>query len=78
VLFYPDEEVELMVIGAIIIAVGVIALLVTTGTISGSIWQYTWPTVLIILGLSFILGRFRRWWWFSGPPWEHHDKDKKD
>ena len=77
--FYPDEEVELMVIGAIIIAVGVIALLVTTGTISGTIWQYTWPTVLIIIGLSFILGRFRRrrWWW-GYPPWDDKDKDKKE
>lgn len=68
-----------MVIGAIIVAVGVIALLVTTETISGSIWQYTWPTVLIIIGLSFIIGRFRRHRWFWGcPPWDDRDRDKKD
>jgi hypothetical protein len=74
-----------MVFGAIIVAVGVIALLVTTGTISGSIWQYTWPTVLIILGLSWIIGRFwhHRWWggppWWGGhPPWGDKDKDKKE
>jgi hypothetical protein len=73
------EEVGKMVFGAIIVAVGIIALLVTTGTISGTIWQYTWPTVLIIIGLSFILGRFRRrrWWW-GYPPWDDKDKDKKE
>ncbi len=67
-----------MVFGAIIIAVGIIALLVTTGTVSGSIWQYTWPTVLIIIGLAFIFGRLRRHWWWFGGPWDHKDKDKKD
>ncbi|MDD5338950.1 MAG: DUF5668 domain-containing protein [Dehalococcoidales bacterium] len=66
-----------MVIGAIILAVGVIAILVTTGTVSGSIWDYTWPTVLIIIGLSFIIGRFRRQRWFWGyPPWDDRDRDK--
>lgn len=60
-----------MVIGLIIIAVGVIALLVKTGVLSGSIWDYTWPTVLIIIGLSFIFGRlfrWRRWWWGGWNP----------
>jgi uncharacterized membrane protein HdeD (DUF308 family) len=68
-----------MVIGAIVVAVGIIALLVTTDTVSGSIWQYTWPTVLIIIGISFIISRFRhsRWWWFN-PPWHYRDRDKND
>jgi hypothetical protein len=69
-----------MVFGAIIIAVGIIALLVNTGAITGSIWDYVWPTALVIIGLSFIIGRFRRrhWhrWWFGGPPWD--DKDRQD
>jgi apolipoprotein N-acyltransferase len=76
------EKEEKMVFGAIIVAVGVIALLVTTGTISGSIWDYTWPAILIIIGLSFILGRLRRrrWqgWWWGGPPWDFRDRDKKE
>lgn len=64
-----------MVIGLIVIAVGVIALLVKLDVLSGSIWEYTWPTVLIIIGLSFVLGRFRRRW-FWGPPWMWDDRDK--
>ena len=43
-----------MVIGLIILAVGIIALLVQTGVLSGSIWDYTWPAILIIIGLIFI------------------------
>ena len=70
-----------MVFGAIIAAVGIIAILVQTNVLSGSIWGYTWPVVLIIIGLSMLLGRIfrsRRWWWVYGPPWEDHKKDKKE
>jgi drug/metabolite transporter (DMT)-like permease len=68
-----------MVIGLILIAVGIIAILVKTGVVTGSIWDYTWPTILVIIGLSFFLGRLRRrrWWWFGwSPPWE--DRDRPD
>jgi hypothetical protein len=65
-----------MFFGLAILAVGVIALLVKQGVLSGSIWDYTWPAILIIMGLSLILGRFqRRRWWFFGPPWMWHDRD---
>jgi hypothetical protein len=69
-----------MVFGLIIIAVGVIALLVKQGVLDGSIWDYAWPAILIIIGLSFILGRFRRRWWWGGwcrPPWDDRDKPMK-
>jgi len=66
-----------MVFGLILIAVGIIAILVKTDVVSGSIWDYTWPTILVIIGLSFFLGRFLgpRWWWFG---WRHrwHDWDR--
>jgi hypothetical protein len=66
-----------MVMGLIVIAVGVIALLVKLDVLSGSTWDYIWPTVLIIIGLSFVIGRFRRRrWWFWGPPWLWDDRDK--
>jgi hypothetical protein len=63
-----------MVFGLILIAVGIIAILVKAGVLSGSIWDYTWPTILVIIGLSFFLGRFlgSRWWWFG---WHHHRHD---
>ncbi len=57
-----------MVEGLVVIDVGVIALLVRTGLITGSIWSYFWPTALIIIGLPIIFGRmfrFRRWRWFG-------------
>ncbi len=53
-----------MIIGFILIAVGIIALLNRAGVIDNTIWSYTWPTILIILGLWF-LDRWRRkrsWW----------------
>jgi hypothetical protein len=76
-----------MVFGLILIAVGVIAILVKTGAVSGSIWDYTWPTILVIIGLSFFLGRFLgpRWWWFGWrrhwhdrSRWDERDKDAPD
>ena len=69
-----------MVFGLIIIAVGVIALLVKLDVLDGSIWDYTWPSILVIIGLSFILSRFRRrrWWWFYGHPWDDRDKPTKE
>jgi hypothetical protein len=69
-----------MVIGLILIAVGIIAILVKTDVLTGSIWDYAWPTALVIIGLSFFLGRFRRrrWWWGLNPPWDNRDRDKTD
>ncbi len=68
----------MIVVGLILVGVGTIALLIKLDILSGSLWSYTWPTILIILGLSFLLGRlFRRgrgWrsWCFPG-----EDKEKR-
>ena len=69
-----------MIFGPIILAVGIIALLVKAEVLSGSIWEYTWPAILIIVGLSFIIGRFRRrhWWWFNCCPWDDRGTTKKE
>ena len=68
-----------MVFGLILVAVGVIAILVKTEVLSGSIWDYVWPTALVIIGLSFILGRFRRRprWWCGWTPWDDRDRPDK-
>jgi cell division protein FtsW (lipid II flippase) len=64
-----------MVIGLILIAVGIIAILVKTDVLTGSVWDYVWPTALVIIGLSFFLSRFRhRRWWGWSPPWEDRDR----
>jgi hypothetical protein len=74
-----------MVFGLILLAVGIIAILVKTDVLTGSIWDYTWPTALVIIGLAFILGRLRRhrrhWWWGGWAPWDRwddRDRDKND
>jgi hypothetical protein len=71
-----------MFFGLVLIAIGVIALLVKLDVLSGSVWSYTWPAVLILIGLSFLFGRFRRrghWRWFGCcAPWDDGDRDKKE
>lgn len=42
---------------AIVIAVGVLLLLNTTGLIPGSVWSLFWPLVLVAIGLFILLSR---------------------
>jgi hypothetical protein len=51
---------EAMFIGLVLVAIGILALLVTLNVLTGSIWSYAWPIILIILGLSFLIGRRHR------------------
>lgn len=71
-----------MVFGLILVAIGVIALLVKFDILTGSIWGYVWPVVLVIIGLSFFFGRFFRWrrWWWGGwsRPWDNRDRPMKE
>jgi hypothetical protein len=71
-----------MVFGLILVAVGIIAILVKTNVLTGSVWDYVWPAALVIIGLSFLFGRMfrrRRWGWFNwGSPWDDRDKDRKE
>jgi len=65
-----------MFFGLVLIVVGIMALLVATGVLPGSAWSYIWPVILILLGLSILMGRRRRRYWHRmwGPP---DDDDKK-
>ncbi len=65
-----------MLIGLILVAIGITALLTKFDVLSGSIWGYAWPVILIILGLGFLLGRRRRGFW-SSCRWPREDEDKK-
>ena len=71
-----------MFFGLILVAIGIIALLVKLDILTGSIWSYVWPAVLIILGLSFLFGRAfrsRPWRWFGCcAPWDDRDRPKKE
>ena len=64
-----------MFIGLILIAVGVFALLVNLGVLSGSLWSYVWPSIIIALGLSFF------WRKRFGRDWRHwccHSEEKEE
>lgn len=43
---------------AVFVVAGTVLLLVTTGVISGNVWDYVWPTAIIVAGL-FIISRWR-------------------
>jgi hypothetical protein len=66
-----------MFFGLVLIAVGVFALLVNLGVLSGSLWSYVWPIILVILGLGFL---WRRRYWRTRR-WRHWccpDEEKKE
>ncbi|MDD5037937.1 MAG: DUF5668 domain-containing protein [Dehalococcoidales bacterium] len=66
-----------MFIGLVLVAIGIIALLVQFDVLSGSIWGYAWPVILIIIGLSFLLGRCRKFSSWRHCCWSPEDKEKK-
>jgi uncharacterized membrane-anchored protein YitT (DUF2179 family) len=70
------KGIVMIVVGSILVAVGILALLIKLDILSGSLWSYTWPAILIILGLSFILGRFYQRGW-RGWCFPRRNKDKQ-
>ena len=70
----------MMVVGLTLIAVGIIALLSKLGILGDSVWSYTWPVILIILGLSFLPHRRRitRWWCGWNPRERKGDHPARD
>lgn len=46
-----------MFFGLALIIVGVIFLLEKMGIVTGAVWGYVWPCLLIALGLAIVLGR---------------------
>ena len=42
--------------GAIIVLLGVVLLGINLGVVTGSVWRYFWPLVIVILGVWFLLG----------------------
>lgn len=48
------------VVPTVIFILAVVVLLDTTGLVDVNLWQFLWPAVLIVIGLSFLLGRAGR------------------
>ena len=46
-----------MFIGLVLVIAGIIFLLEKLGIVTGSVWNYVWPCLVIALGLSIILRR---------------------
>ena len=66
-----------MFIGLALVVVGIIFLFEKLGIISGSIWGYVWPSLIILFGLSMILGKRRwkkGWYWNCCCPSDHEEK----
>ncbi len=63
-----------MLIGVILVVIGAVALANKLGIISGSIWSYVWPLILIILGLSLLFRRRRTFFWCG--PWRYGPEER--
>ncbi len=56
------------IFGSILIIIGAVAILDNLGFLPGGFWEFFWPALLIMLGVSFITkSRCKecRWKWFS-------------
>ncbi len=66
-----------MFFGLVLVIVGVMLLLEKLGIVTGSVWNYVWPCLIIALGLSIVFGRgwSKMRWHGCCPP---EDKEKKN
>ncbi|MEK7096636.1 MAG: DUF5668 domain-containing protein [Patescibacteria group bacterium] len=49
-----------MLIGVLLLLIGALLLLQNLGYITGDIWSYFWPVLLILIGLSMMVKTSRR------------------
>ena len=66
-----------MFFGLALVIIGIIFLLEKLGIVSGPIWSYVWPSLLILLGSNMVLGKRRwgkGWHWNCCCPPDHEDK----
>lgn len=49
-----------MFFGLIIVLIGVVFLLQNLGVITGDAWNYIWPVIIILIGLSMLFKPWRR------------------
>jgi hypothetical protein len=56
-----------MWVGFVLICIGILVLLSNMDIIRGNVWNYIWPLILVIFGISLILKRGGHGRW-------HHDR----
>lgn len=65
-------------LGSILIAVGLVALLDNFGLLPGNFWEFFWPVLLVLVGLSFVSrSRCKACRWNVWKPCENCDIKKK-
>ncbi len=64
-----------MFIPGLIIVVGVVWLLKSLGILNSDIWSLIWPVALIILGISMLFRKGRR---FAGQPRRDQRRDERN
>ena len=66
-----------MFFGLFLIIIGVIFLLENIGVITGDVWKYIWPSLIILLGFSVLIkpsrGKFFGW-----GKWQRRDDETKN
>ena len=66
-----------MLFGVILVVIGILLLLEKMGIITGNFWDYLWPVVIIVIGLSFVTKKHggNGCWSLGGS--KKHDKHHK-
>jgi hypothetical protein len=65
-----------MWVGFVLICIGILVLLSNLNLIKGDVWNYIWPIILVVFGISLILKRNRRDHWhrhWHNGPFDHSD-----
>jgi ABC-type nickel/cobalt efflux system permease component RcnA len=59
-------------LGLMLILLGVVFLLNNLGLITGNVWNIIWPSIIILIGLWFLIRiPFRRRHWRHWRDWDH-------
>jgi hypothetical protein len=65
---------DFMWVGFVLVCIGILVLLSNMDIIRGDVWNYIWPLILVIFGISLILKRRRKDWHNSDRPDYHQDR----
>ena len=67
-----------MIFGYILVILGGLFLLDNLEVLPRKAWEYFWPLLLIVWGLSIIFGKGRRGLWNCCLPYRERDKEKTE